>query len=84
MCIQTLEVNAEMKVTVFFPHQHDSIAPGTLAGSNGTRLQHLFQMVPHFLHHRWWDSSEMLLEWGIISYFYGMLGRVGTPQLCWV
>ena len=66
----------------FFLTSTTSITPGTLARSNGTRLQHLPQMVPNFLNHWWWDLSESFLKRSIISHLYSMLCRVSAAQLC--
>ena len=52
--------------------------PGTLAGSNGARLQHLLQMIPNLLNQWWKDSPEPFLKRGIVSHFYDILRRVGT------
>ena len=70
--------------TILLSHQHHSITPGTLARPNGTRLQHLSQMVPNFLNHWWWDLSESFLKRNIISHLYGMLCRMSATQLCQV
>ena len=82
MGIQVSEIDAKVQAAVLLPHQqHDSVTPGALARPNGTRLQHLPQMVPNFLNHWWWNLSESFLKRGIISYLYGMLCRVSATQL---
>ena len=78
MGVQASEIDEEMQTAIFLSHQHYDITPGALTRSDGTRLQHFSQMVPNFLYHQWWDSSESFLKRGIISHLYGMLCRVST------
>ena len=79
------EINAKMQAAFLLSYQHNgSVAPSTLTRPDGTRFQHFLQMIPNFLHHQWWNPSESFLERGIISYLYGMLGRVSATQLCWI
>ena len=81
MGIQASEIDAKMQATIILSHQHDSIAPSTLTRPDGTRFQHFPQMVPNFLHHWQWNPSESFFERGIVSYLYGMFGRVSATQL---
>ena len=84
MGIQASEIDAKMQTTIFLSHQHHGITSGALAGPDGTRFQHLSQMVPNFLNHWWWYPPESFLKRGIISYLYGMLCRVSATQFCQV
>ena len=82
MGIQASEIDAKAEATVFLSNQHHGITPGTLARPNGTRLQHLSQVVPNFLNHRQWNLPKLFLKRSIISHLYGVLCRVSTTQLC--
>ena len=82
MGIQASEIDAKMQAAILFSHQHDSVTPSTLTRSDGTRFQHFSQMIPNLLHHQWWNLSESFLERGIVSYIYGIFGRVSATQLC--
>ena len=78
MGIQASEIDAKALATILLSHQHDSIAPGTLARADSTRLQHFSQMVPNLLSHWWWDQPKLFLERGIVNYLYGMLSKVSA------
>ena len=82
MGVQASEIDAKVQTAVLLSHQHNSVTPGTLTRPDGTRFQHFSQMVPNFLYHWCWNLSESYLKRGIISYLYGMLGRVSATQLC--
>ena len=47
--IQAAKVDAKTQAAIFLPHQHHGIAPHTLAGSDGTRFQHILQVIPNLL-----------------------------------
>ena len=74
------KIDAKMQAAILLSHQHDSVAPSTLTRPDGTRFQHFPQMVPDFLHHRWWNSSELLLEKGCHQLPYGMLVEWVQPS----
>ena len=76
--IQVVEVDAKTQAAIFLPHQYHSIAPHTLARSDGTRFQHFLQVIPNLLNQQWWNLSKSFLKGSIISYFYYMFCGMGT------
>ena len=76
--IQVAEVNAKTQAAIFFPHQHNSVALHTLAGSDGTRFQHFLEVILNLLNQWWLNSSKSFFKGSIVSYFYYMFHGMGT------
>ena len=53
----------------FFPHQHNSIAPGTIAWLYHSSIQHHLEVSMHLIELRRRDPAESLLERGSIWVF---------------
>ena len=43
--VQAMKVDTEPKRPIFFSHEHNSIAPGRLRGSDSTAVQHFLDML---------------------------------------
>ena len=52
---------------IFLPHQYHSITPRWLRGTDSSSVQHLLNVLPHFLHQWWGDLAESFLEWLVIQ-----------------
>ena len=81
--IKLPEVNAEPERSIFLVNKYHSIAPGAIAGSDHTRIQHHLQMSTHLVELRRWNSTESLLESGSIGIFQDnfVLGSLGVPHV---
>ena len=60
--IQVAKVDTKMQAAIFLLHQHHSVAPCTLAGSDGTRFQHFLQVTPDLLNQWWWNPSKSFFK----------------------
>ena len=61
LCIESVEVNAEVQTPIFLSDQHNHVTPRALARAYCTCLQHLPHMCLHFYH--WLGNlSEPFLE----------------------
>ena len=82
--VQVTKVNTEPKRPIFFSHEHNSIAPGQLRGSDSTAIQHFLDMLAHLVHQRWGNTAKPFFEWFILHQLDDVLSGVGTPNLIWL
>ena len=82
MCVEVVEVNAEMQVAILLPYQYHCVTPCTLARPVSGRLQHLLQVASN-LFNKWQHYPPKLhLKESVICHLYPMLSGVGTAQFC--
>ena len=48
--IQAMDINTKPEQPILFPHQHHSIAPWRLRGSDGATIQHLLDVMALLIH----------------------------------
>ena len=77
-----LKLIQKCKPLSFFHTNTMVLHQATLARSDGARFQHFLQVIPNLLNHWQWNSFKPFFKKGIVSYFYYMLCRMSTTQLC--
>ena len=82
--VQATKVDAEPKQTIFFSHQHYGVAPWGLGGSDRAAIQHLLDVLAHFVYQGWGNSAEPFFEQFVLHQLNDMLGGIRAPYLIWL